>query len=35
MRKVLSYKDYYVKFMRGLPEKDQQKIRKSLLLMAL
>lgn len=33
MKKILAYKDYYVKFMKGLPERDRQKIRRSLLLM--
>lgn len=33
MRKILAFRDYYVKFMKGLPERDQQKIRRSLLLM--
>ena len=33
MRKILAYKDYYVKFLRELPERDQLKIRRSLLLM--
>lgn len=33
-RKILAFKDYYVKFiMKGLPERDQQKIRRSLLLL--
>lgn len=33
MRKILAFRDYYVKFMKGIPERDQQKIRRSLLLM--
>ncbi len=33
MKRILAYKDYYVKFMKGLPERDRQKIRRSLLLM--
>jgi len=33
MKRILAYKDYYVKFMMGLPERDRQKIRRSLLLM--
>lgn len=33
MRKILAFKDYYVKFMKGLPEREQQKIRRSLLLL--
>ena len=33
MKRILAYKDYYVKFMKSLPERDRQKIRRSLLLM--
>lgn len=33
MKRILAYKDYYVKFMKGLPERDRQKIKRSLLLM--